>query len=111
MAKRLGLEVDSITLFIFGGSSNLKGEMKSPKMEFLVAIVGPLTSFALAGLLFVGYLLANDRSPFVDLGIGYLAFVNVALGVFNLVPGFPLDGGRVLRSIIWAANRTSSGQR
>jgi Zn-dependent protease/CBS domain-containing protein len=105
MARRLGMAVDSITLFVFGGVSNLAGEMKNAKTEFLVAVVGPLTSFAIAGVLFGVYFAARDRSPFVDLGIGYLAFVNVALGVFNLVPGFPLDGGRILRSIIWGANK------
>ncbi len=104
MARRLGMTVDSITLFIFGGSSNLRDEMKSAKTEFLVAVVGPLTSFALAGLLFIVYLALRDRSPFVDVGVGYLAAVNLVLGVFNLIPGFPLDGGRVLRSIIWGAN-------
>lgn len=105
MARRLGMAVNSITLFIFGGSANMEGEMKSARAEFLVAIVGPLTSIALAGVFFVVYLAARDSSPFVDLGMGYLAFVNLALGVFNLVPGFPLDGGRVLRSIIWATNK------
>ena len=96
-----GLPVHSITLFLFGGVSNLSGESRDPRTEFLVAIVGPLTSFAIAG---AGLLLAglplDDR---VGAVATYLIVVNVLLGAFNLIPGFPLDGGRVFRSIIWRA--------
>src|SRR6266496_257782 len=102
VARGRGLKVDSITLFIFGGVSNLSTEATSPGDEFLVAMVGPLSSFVLAG---VFWLLGQSLSPSSPIGavLGYLAFVNLLLGGFNLVPGFPLDGGRVLRSLVWAA--------
>ncbi|HXG26699.1 MAG TPA: site-2 protease family protein [Candidatus Binatia bacterium] len=107
VAKARGLGVHSITLFIFGGVSNLAGEAKRPGTEFQIAIVGPLTSFAIA---VVAFLVAEsvDVAPVAAVA-GYLAAINVLLGVFNLVPGFPLDGGRVLRSIVWSA--TGSLQR
>ena len=99
VAKARGLNPRSITLFIFGGVSNLSGEPESPRTEFLVAIVGPLTSFVLAG---VAYALATvvDEVRF-DAVVSYLFLINLSLGLFNLVPGFPLDGGRVLRSVLW----------
>jgi Zn-dependent protease/CBS domain-containing protein len=111
-----GLPVRSITLFIFGGVSNIEREPASPGTEFLVAIVGPLTSLVLgAVLLMLGAVLAGNLHPpggnvtQLLAGLGpvatlllWLGPVNIVLGVFNLVPGFPLDGGRVLRSILWA---------
>ncbi|HUG48062.1 MAG TPA: site-2 protease family protein [Candidatus Limnocylindria bacterium] len=102
MALNRGLAARSITLFIFGGVSNLGGEAKQPSTEFLVAIVGPLTSFALAALsaLVVVALGAPEQNPAAAV-VAYLAFINVVLGVFNLIPGFPLDGGRVLRAVLW----------
>jgi Zn-dependent protease/CBS domain-containing protein len=99
MALARGLNAKSITLFIFGGVSNLGGEAKQPSTEFLVAIVGPLTSFALAAVAYGVAVVAGE--PRVEAVAFYLAFINVLLGAFNLIPGFPLDGGRVLRAIIW----------
>ncbi|MDQ3810474.1 MAG: site-2 protease family protein [Chloroflexota bacterium] len=101
VALARGMSVHSITLFIFGGVSNLQSEAEEAKDEFLVAVVGPLSSFVLAA---VFWALEQPLSPSSPVGalFGYLAFVNLMLGVFNLVPGFPLDGGRVLRSIVWA---------
>jgi Zn-dependent protease len=94
-----GLPVHSITLFLFGGVSNLTRDSKDPRSEFLIAIVGPLTSFAIAGAaLLLGSLSLGDR---VGTVVSYLTVVNLLLGAFNLIPGFPLDGGRVLRSIAW----------
>jgi Zn-dependent protease/CBS domain-containing protein len=101
VALSRGLAARSITLFIFGGVSNLAGDAKRPSTEFLVAIVGPLTSFALAGLAYLVSVVVNE--PRVELVADYLAFINVLLGAFNLIPGFPLDGGRVLRAILWSA--------
>ena len=101
VALARGLDARSITLFIFGGVSNLGGEAKEASTEFWVAIVGPLTSFALAGLAF-GVTAVIDE-PRIDLVASYLVYINVVLGLFNLVPGFPLDGGRVLRAILWGA--------
>jgi Zn-dependent protease len=113
MAQARGLAARSITLFIFGGVSNLGGEAKQPSTEFLVAIVGPLTSFALAVVSFGIFSALGGEllvAPGEQLTLGpataiafYLAFINVVLGVFNLIPGYPLDGGRVLRSILWTA--------
>jgi Zn-dependent protease/CBS domain-containing protein len=104
VARARGLEARSITLFIFGGVSNLGGEAKQPSVEFLVAIVGPLSSFAIAG---VSYLLMLVL-PGTELKavFGYLAVVNALVGGFNLIPGYPLDGGRVLRSIAWRATNS-----
>jgi len=98
-----GMQVHSITLFIFGGVSNLQGEAEEPKDEFLVSVVGPLSSFVLAFLFWA--LQRPFTAPANPTGalLGYLAFVNFTLGAFNLVPGFPLDGGRVLRSVVWGA--------
>src|SRR4030042_4547114 len=114
VAQSRGLPVTSITLFIFGGVSNLSEDPKSPGLEFWMAFVGPLTS-VLLGLIFWGiwYLATGEpllpllsssapgKGTFVVAILGYLAFINLALAAFNLLPGFPLDGGRVLRSILW----------
>jgi Zn-dependent protease/CBS domain-containing protein len=104
MALARGLRVQSITLFIFGGVSTIVGEAERSLDEFLIAVVGPLSSFVLAAVFWaVGHLSALDGTP-LGAFLGYLASVNLILGVFNLVPGFPLDGGRVLRSIVWATS-------
>jgi Zn-dependent protease/CBS domain-containing protein len=109
MAKRLGLPVASITLFIFGGVSSLTEEPANAKQEFAVAIVGPLTSFflgAACGLLWLGFYLADSNHTVPAAILEYLAIINVAVGVFNMLPGYPLDGGRVLRSALWARSRS-----
>jgi Zn-dependent protease len=104
VAQARGLRVRSITLFIFGGVSNLTAEATRPQDEFLISIVGPLSSFLLAAAFWAaGASALAPAASTVGAVLGYLAFVNLLLGAFNLVPGFPLDGGRVLRSIIWAA--------
>ncbi|MCH7835350.1 MAG: site-2 protease family protein [Chloroflexi bacterium] len=108
VAKREGLPVKSITLFIFGGVSALGAEPENPGQEFRVAIVGPLVSFLLAGAFGVAALVAHlsgvgDRPPAAV--VFYLAIINAALGVFNMLPGYPLDGGRVLRAGLWARGR------
>jgi Zn-dependent protease len=99
-ALRYGMRVPSITLFIFGGVSNLEGEMHSAGQEFRVAIAGPLMSWLLALLFAVAWFAL--RTVDVSLILGYMAVINLVLGLFNLLPGFPLDGGRVLRSALWA---------
>jgi Zn-dependent protease len=101
VALARGLKARSITLFIFGGVSSLGGEAKEASTEFIVAIVGPLTSLVLAAVFYVLGMAVDE--PRIDLVAGQLAFINLALGLFNLVPGFPLDGGRVLRSLLWGA--------
>src|SRR5207237_5146174 len=102
VARRLGLTVDSITLFIFGGVSNLTTEPSTARNEFLVAVVGPISSLVLAGLFWLVARTIPVSSP-AGAVAGYLAFVNLLLGGFNLVPGFPLDGGRVFRALVWGA--------
>jgi Zn-dependent protease len=101
VARARGLPVSSITLFIFGGVSNLEREPQSAGVEFQMAIVGPLTSLIIGAICYLLFLpLRGTNSP-VAAVLSYLAITNVLLGIFNLIPGFPLDGGRVLRSIIW----------
>jgi Zn-dependent protease len=99
VARREGMTVDSITLFVFGGVSSLTEEPKRPVDEFRMAFAGPLSSFVLAGICAVGWVVSKGG---FGTALGYLAFINAALGAFNMLPGFPLDGGRVLRSILWA---------
>lgn len=102
VAKARGIPVQSITLFLFGGATHAKVESKGPGAEFLIAIVGPLTSLALAGVFGIGGMWGDAVLPVEVAGaLGFLAYVNLILAIFNLVPGFPLDGGRVLRAIIW----------
>lgn len=105
-ARSRGMSVNSITLFIFGGVSNLEDEPEEPKVEFVMSMVGPLTSLGLAGA-FWGFLqlVGDQQSPLAAI-LFYLALVNGLLGIFNLLPGFPLDGGRILRSFLW--QRTGS---
>lgn len=104
VARRFGLGVGSITLFIFGGVAELDEEPASARSEFWIAIAGPVMSFALAG----AFLLALAYSRQVGLPVSvlalfeYLAIVNIVLALFNLLPAFPLDGGRVLRAVLWA---------
>jgi Zn-dependent protease/CBS domain-containing protein len=103
VAQARGLVVNSITLFIFGGVSNIASESDDPQDEFLIAVVGPLSSLAIAGLCWLGLqLIPNDVRPLGAL-VSYLSVVNLTLAIFNILPGFPLDGGRVLRAILWGA--------
>ena len=105
VARRYGISVSSITLFVFGGVSNLSQDPENSRQEFWIAIVGPLTSFAMALIFAIAW---RVLLPIEEGAAGVartLAYINVALGVFNLIPGFPLDGGRVLRSVFWAKKR------
>lgn len=99
VAKAQGGVVDSITLFIFGGISSLRGEPARASTEFLIAIVGPLTSFVLAAVCVIAGAAAGESR--LGALLGYLGLINGLLGLFNLIPGYPLDGGRVLRAITW----------
>jgi Zn-dependent protease/CBS domain-containing protein len=104
VARRDGLEIDGITLFVFGGVAEMKAEPASPLKEFRMAIAGPIAS---VGVGLVCYLVAlaggmvGAGAPFVGV-FAYLAVINTILVVFNMVPAFPLDGGRVLRAGLWA---------
>lgn len=103
VAKRYEIPVAQITLFIFGGIAELKKEPKSPLVEFLIAIAGPIVSLVLAGFFYIlGQLGEQSHWPTPIVGVSYyLALINSLIVIFNLVPAFPLDGGRILRSILW----------
>jgi Zn-dependent protease len=102
VAQRAGMPVPGITLFVFGGVSQIAEEARDPQTEMRVAAVGPLCSFGLAALFWgLHTALARGEPSLASTVLRYLAWINLALGVFNLVPGFPLDGGRILRSVIW----------
>lgn len=99
VARRHGLAVSGITLHMLGGVSQLDDEPPDPRSELTIALAGPLASFAIAGAL--GLARLGVSAPWGDAILTYLATVNLAIGVFNLIPGFPLDGGRVLRAVVW----------
>ena len=102
VANRNGVPIRRITLFVFGGVAQMGRDVPSPGVEFKMAVAGPLCSYALS-ILFGGaaYLSAILGTGTVSLGFIMLAIVNFGLGTFNLIPGFPLDGGRILRSLLW----------
>ncbi len=106
VARRYGIPVSTITLFIFGGVSNLTKEPESAKQEFWIAIVGPLTSLLLAALFGIGFVVFHPLVYEVGVVFAILGVNSALIGFFNLVPGFPLDGGRVLRSFFWSRNRS-----
>ena len=104
VALRYRVPVRSITLFVFGGVAQIAGEPPSAKAEFRIAIAGPIVSLALALLFYAAQLLLEALPPLLGMA-GYLAYMNLALALFNLIPGYPLDGGRVLRAAVWALTR------
>jgi len=108
VARRSGVKVAGITLWLFGGVSQLEGEPSSARSEALIAGVGPLTSFALAAVAAAGVVAVQSNNLATGL-LGWLAFINILLGLFNLVPAFPLDGGRLLGAVLWW--RSGSRQR
>jgi len=102
VARRRGLRMHGITLFIFGGVAEMADEPRDAKTEFLMAVGGPIASFVLAFVFYQLYLFVGRDTPTAVSGVlYYFAFVNLLLGAFNLVPGFPLDGGRMLRAALW----------
>jgi len=103
VANRLGQPVRRITLFIFGGMAHLSREPSNATVELKIASVGPLTSLALGAIFWVCQPIAERIGlPLLWVAVfNYLAFINVALALFNLLPGFPLDGGRILRGVLW----------
>jgi Zn-dependent protease len=104
VARWYGTPMKGITLFIFGGVAQMGEESRTPKAEFVMAIAGPMASFVLAGVFYVLYSGAQgaEASTATTGILGYLAWINFILALFNLLPAFPLDGGRVLRSALWA---------
>lgn len=104
VANREGLPVKNITLFLFGGVSQITDEPRTAWDEFRMAIVGPLTSLLIAAIVFgLAWLVRTTAGPLVHAALTYLWYINVALAIFNLLPGFPLDGGRVFRAVLWGA--------
>ena len=102
VARRAGMKVPSVTLWMFGGVTRLEGEPKTPRTQFWIAFSGPLTSLVLAAV-FAG-VAAGFRAAHLPLAVGvaaWLSAINLLLGLFNLLPGAPLDGGRVLQAILW----------
>lgn len=114
VARAFKMQVSSITLFLLGGVASLTKEPPSAKAEFLMAIAGPATSLVIGGLsLGVSALVSQNIALFpslqpVEAISGYLGQINILVAIFNLIPGFPLDGGRVLRSLIWGVRRDRS---
>ena len=112
VALSRGIPVAGITLFIFGGVSHLVREPERPSEEFLISVVGPLTSIALAVAAGGVFIWLNSGSLFwysriaspVEMVAFLLAWGNLSVGIFNMIPGFPLDGGRVLRAAVWAGS-------
>lgn len=103
VARHLGVPIKSITLFLFGGVAELEGEPTSARVEFWIAVAGPAMSFCLAiGFWALEYIAtwSGFSAPLIEI-ISYLALINLVIALFNLLPAFPLDGGRVLRAVLW----------
>lgn len=107
VAKAEGGHVDKITLFIFGGVAQINEEPATPGREFLMAAAGPAMSLVIALVSFLGFIFAFAMEAvwWIWAPLQYLAMINLFVAIFNLLPGFPLDGGRVLRSILWAITK------
>jgi Zn-dependent protease/CBS domain-containing protein len=105
VAQRHGIPVKSITLFLFGGVSQISEEPREARTEFLIAIVGPLMSLFLGGVFWLLWVFLPPQLDILAAISFWLGWINIALAVFNMVPGFPLDGGRVLRAAIWWRTR------
>lgn len=108
VAQRFGLPIRGITLFLFGGVAQMSDEPSSPRQELLIAVAGPLASVAIAAACwaFTAVGEAAGWPVYVTAVTGYLAFLNLVLVAFNLLPAFPLDGGRVFRAILWSWKRS-----
>lgn len=112
VAKSRGLSVRAITLFALGGVSQIESEAPDAKSEFWIAIVGPITSVVIGGLCVLAARLSGgtpgveENTPVVAVLL-WLGYINIALAVFNMIPGYPLDGGRVLRAILWWSTRSA----
>jgi len=100
VAMHYGYRIDSITLWLFGGVARFAEMPEDWKQEFTIAVAGPIVSVALGGVSYVAFLVVPGALPTVQFVLAYLALTNVALAVFNMLPGFPMDGGRVLRALL-----------
>jgi Zn-dependent protease len=102
VALRNGIQVRSITLFIFGGVAQTEKEAESAGAEFRIAIAGPIVSLALAAMFYVLATLLSSQSEVSTVALTWLSRINLIVAIFNMIPGFPLDGGRVFRALVWA---------
>jgi Zn-dependent protease len=109
VARAFGIPVKGITLFILGGVSQITREAPRARQELLMAFAGPATSFVLAGLALAAWFLAGAGGRPVAVILEWLWVMNFGVGLFNMVPGFPLDGGRVLRAAIWGISGSYAG--
>ncbi len=105
VAMRYGYDIDSITLWLLGGLANFTEMPEDWRQEFWIALAGPLVSVAVGVACYVGFLLTPPSIDSIQFVLGYLAVLNVVLAVFNMLPAFPMDGGRILRALL-ARNRT-----
>lgn len=112
VGRRFGVGFGSITLFMFGGAANMDSNVPSPKAEAIMAVAGPATSLLLALISFLvlmahGFFVevAEDQFTIFTMTLRFILSINLALGYFNLIPAFPLDGGRILRSAVWAISK------
>jgi len=103
MAQHFGLQVRSMTIHLIGGVTTMEAETKRPWVDFTIAVVGPLTSLLVGGVAWLGYLMAPEGTVFAFV-TWQLTAANLIVGVLNLVPALPLDGGRLLRDVVWAAS-------
>ena len=103
VARRYGLAMEGITLFIFGGVAEMTEEPPNPKTEFMMALAGPVASLVIGVVAVAAAFLASASAwwPAGVVTLRWIGFINILLAVFNLIPGYPLDGGRILRSILW----------
>ena len=101
VGRHYGIPIKSITLFLFGGVAHIGREAQEPGTELKMAVAGPLCSLALGVLFYTLYLLLGPLSEYAAGLTFWLAYINAALAAFNMIPGFPLDGGRVLRAVLW----------
>jgi len=105
VSKKAGIPVRSITLFLLGGVAQISKEASRPKTELAMTIAGPLCSAVLGGIFYGLSQLFEGINVYLFTLCAYLSYINLALAVFNMLPGFPMDGGRVLRSIVWMARK------
>jgi len=107
VGRKMGVEFSGITLFVFGGAAKMDSPIPSAKAEFLMALAGPATSILLGIICLIGMIILDPGDTVSVLGMmaGLLCSINIILGLFNLIPAFPTDGGRVLRSAIWKISK------
>lgn len=106
-AKMKRIDINRITFFLFGGAAEVKGEARTPKIEFIMAAVGPLTSYAIAAVFVIVWFIGFQYQVlYLEIAGSTLAMVNFAVATFNLLPAYPLDGGRIFRALLWKLSKS-----